>query len=45
MKNSVDEFNHRLDTIKERINKQGDSAVEMVPNAAERKRAERITGR
>lgn len=31
----MDEFNHRLDTIKERINKQGDRAVEITPNAAQ----------
>lgn len=34
----MDGFNHRLDTIKERINKLGDRAVEITLNTAQKEK-------
>lgn len=36
-----DKFNHRLDTIKERINKLGYRAVEIILNAAQREKEQK----
>lgn len=45
MKSSVYEFNHRLDTIEERINKPGYAAIGMILAAAQRERGEDIKDR
>lgn len=42
IKNSMDGFNHRLDTVKERINKLGDRVVEITLKVALREKEQKL---